>query len=61
MILMVIGRTMGALMATGPGDCLATVSARAAGRAGKRENEWVELAIGSCVGFSTPRAGKREI
>ena len=52
---------MGAEMAIVPGDCLATVSARTAGHGGMREDEWVETAIGSCMGLWTSGAGKREI
>ena len=40
---------MGAEMATVTGDCLATVSARAAGHGSMREDEWVEMAIGSSL------------
>ena len=52
---------MGAEMAIVPGDCLATVSARTAGHGGMREDEWLETAIGSCMGLWTSGAGKREI
>ena len=40
---------MGAEMATVTGDCLAIVSARAAGHGSMREDEWVEMAIGSSL------------
>ena len=36
-------------MATVTGDCLATVSARAAGHGSMREDEWVEMTIGSSL------------
>ena len=52
---------MRAEMAIVPGDCLATVSARTAGHGGMREDEWLETAIGSCMGLWTSGAGKREI